>query len=181
VSAELHTASPERFAALKRLFALDANGRRRELSLENSWAHKGVVVLKFAGVDTISAAESLVGSEIQVPRQERAVLPADEVYVSDLVGCAVRDRGREIGAVAGVLWGAGDAPLLVIEAPSLGRDVASYVSTEKEYLVPFAEAYLKGMDLERRVIEMELPEGLLDLDAPSPQKKRERSRKRGSR
>ena len=179
MSAELHTASPHRFAALQRVFALDANGHRRELSLENSWAHKGVVVLKFAGVDTISAAETLVGCEIQVPRQQRAALRAGEVYVSDLVGCEVRDRGREIGTIVGVQWGAGDAPLLVIPAAS-GGGVASHVST-KEYLVPFAEAYLKNIDLGRKLVEMELPEGLLGLEAPESQRKRHRSRKRGSR
>lgn len=170
MSAELHTASPARFAALKRVSALDANGHRRELSLENFWAHKRVVVLKFAGVDTISAAEGLVGSEVQVPRRERAALGADEFYVSDLVGCTVRDHGREIGVVAGMQSGAGDAPLLVVKAAS-GRDC----------LVPFAEAYLKRVEPERRLIEMELPEGLLDLDAPRPQKKRHRQGKRGSR
>jgi 16S rRNA processing protein RimM len=168
VSAELHTASPERFAACKRLFAQDANGHRRELSLENSWAHKALVVLKFSGVDSISAAESLVGCEIQVPRQERGTLPAGEVYVSDLVGCVLRDRGRDIGTITGVQFGSGDAPLLVVKAAG------------QEHLVPFAEAYLRRIDVEHKLIEMELPEGLLQLEAPRSQKQRRRRGRSGS-
>src|SRR3954469_20864662 len=72
VAAELHTDFPEKFAERKNLFALDADGKRRELRLEEFWSHKNYVVLKFAGVDSISDAEALVGSEIQVPREQRA-------------------------------------------------------------------------------------------------------------
>ena len=35
-------------------------------------------------------------------------------------------------------------------------------SGEQEYLVPYAEEFLKRTDFERRRIEMELPEGLLE-------------------
>src|SRR5512136_689675 len=71
VAAALMTDFPERFATRKRLLALesDARGeRRRELELEDYWLHKGGVVLKFVGVDSISQAETLVGCEIQIPR-----------------------------------------------------------------------------------------------------------------
>jgi 16S rRNA processing protein RimM len=36
----------------------------------------------------------------------------------------------------------------------------------KEYLVPFAAEFLGRVDLERKRIEMALPQGLLELDAP---------------
>jgi len=68
VAAELHTDFPEKFAERKKLFALDADGKRRELRLESHWLHKAYVVLKFSGVDSIDDAETLVGCEIQVPR-----------------------------------------------------------------------------------------------------------------
>jgi len=56
--------------------------------------------------------------------------------VSDLVGCAVFDGERQIGQVKDVRFGAGEAPLLLVEGA-------------KEYEIPFAEAYLKGIDLDR--------------------------------
>src|SRR3954469_12087752 len=84
VAAELHTDFPEKFAERKKLFALDADGKRRELQLVEHWPHKSYVVLKFAGVDSISDAEALVGSEIQVPREQRAEVEACAAYVSDL-------------------------------------------------------------------------------------------------
>jgi 16S rRNA processing protein RimM len=134
------------------VFLLDEHDQRRELVIEDSWPHKGLVVLKFRGVDSISQAETLVDCEIQVPRQERFALPAGEVYTSDLVGCAVFDRGTEVGRITEVQFGSGDAPLLVVKAP------------KKEHLLPFAEAYLVKIDLDSRRVEMDLPEGMLELN-----------------
>src|SRR5712672_3545552 len=107
VAATLLTDFPELFATRRKLFALggkqsgEAEFLRRKLDLDEHWFHKGMVVLKFAGVDSISDAEILVGSEIQVPRSERATLGSDEFYVSELIGCTVTDSGREIGRVVG--------------------------------------------------------------------------------
>ncbi|HWS18293.1 MAG TPA: ribosome maturation factor RimM [Candidatus Elarobacter sp.] len=180
VAATLLTDFPELFETRKKLFALGGSGNakqsssaelsRRKLDLDEHWFHKGMVVLKFAGVDSISDAEMLVGSEIQIPRSERATLGSDEFYVSDLIGCTVTDSGREIGRVVGrvrdVQFGSGEAPLLVIEG-----DV---ISGKKEYLVPFAAAYIEKIVLEQKRLEMKLPEGLLEVDAPLNQEEKQR-------
>lgn len=169
VAATLLTDFPELFETRRKLFALGgatstkqsgAAGRRR-LDLDEHWFHKGMVVLKFAGVDSISDAEMLVGSEIQIPSSERAALSSDEFYVSDLIGCTVTDSGKEIGRIKDVQFGSGEAPLLVIEG-------------EKEYLVPFAAAYIEKIALEQKRLEMKLPEGLLELDAPLNQEEKKR-------
>ncbi len=78
-----------------RLFALQKDNSRRELKIEDAWPHKNYVVLKFAGIGSISEAELLVGSELQVPLSERAPIEAGAVYVSDLIGCAVLDFGKD--------------------------------------------------------------------------------------
>ena len=132
----------------------DGNGPRRQLKIEELWPHKGYLVLKFGGVDSISEAETLVGCELQVPARERSKLEPGWVYVSDLVGCAVFDGDHEIGLVSDVQFGAGEAPLLIVKEGS------------KEYEIPYAEAYLKSADLGHRKIYMILPEGMLELNAP---------------
>jgi 16S rRNA processing protein RimM len=154
VAAELHTSFPERFAERHELSGLTANGVRRELQVEEHWFHKGHIVLKFAGVDSISDAERLAGIELQIPAEERAELEAGSAYISDLVGCEVVNRGSVVGSVADVQFGAGEAPLLVVKRG------------EQEFLVPYAEAFLKSADLAARRIEFELPEGLLEVQSP---------------
>jgi len=149
----VHSTRSNRFVEGMRLFALLGDNTRRELKVEELWPHKGMLVLKFAGVDSISDAETLVGSELQVPRDERAQLEAGWTYVSDLVGCAVFDGDREIGTINDVRFGAGEAPLLVVKG-------------DKEYEIPFADAYLKAADLDHKQIRMQLPEGILEVNAP---------------
>ena len=172
VAAELHTDFPERFAERRRLMAVAPDGQQRELYLDEFWPHKGRVVLKFRGIDSISDAESLVGWELQIPRAERAALQAGARYVDELLGCrvvALAAAGRpqqDLGAVAEVKFGAGEAPLLVVRGDS-GR----------EYLIPFAEEFLRSVDTAHKRMEMVLPEGLLELDAPlSPEEKQAQAR-----
>jgi 16S rRNA processing protein RimM len=166
VAGEIYSDVPERFALGMRLLALprEPNKIRRELEVQDFWPHKGLLVFKFAGVDSISEAETLVGCELQVPQSQRSELQAGWNYVSDLVGCSVLDRGRDLGRIEDVEFGAGEAPLLMV------RDVARRVE------IPFAEAYLDSVDLERRQVRMNLPEGLLEVNAPlTAEEKREQA------
>jgi 16S rRNA processing protein RimM len=167
VAVELHSDVPDRFRVGLRLLALAQDDSRRELQIEQLWPHKGHLVLKFAGVDSISDAEALIGCELQVPRSERAQLESGWNYVSDLIGCVVFDADREIGKIEDVQFGTGEAPLLIVGTGS------------KRCEIPYAEAYLKGVDLERKQIHMQLPEGMLDLNAPLTTEEKEQQRGTG--
>ncbi len=168
VAAEVHSDVPDRFAEGMKLLALDKSGvARRELGVEGFWPHKGLLVLKFRGVDSMSDAEALIGCELQVPSTSRAPLEQGWIYVSDLLGCTVLDRGLEIGRIEDVQFGAGEAPLLIVAAAG------------KRFDVPFAEAYLKGVDMARRQVRMNLPEGMLEINAPmTAEEKQEQGKKR---
>ena len=167
LAVEILSDVPDRFAVGMKLLALpqEPGAGRRELEVEELWPHKGLMVLKFAGVDSISEAEALVGCELQVPRSQRSELQAGWNYVSDLVGCVVLDHGHEIGRIEDVQFGAGEAPLLIV------RDGAA-----KPVEIPFAEAYLDAVDVEGKQVRMKLPEGLLEVNAPiSAEEKREQT------
>ena len=174
VGAEMHSDVPGRFAEGMKLFALPKSqdlkiqGTRRELEVEDLWPHKGLVVLKFRGVDSMNDAELLIGCELQVRRGERADLEPGWTYVSDLIGCTVLDHAREIGRIEDVQFGAGEAPLLIV-ANSAG----------KKFDVPFAEAYLEGVNIAQQQVRMNLPEGMLELNAPlTAEEKREQQSER---
>jgi 16S rRNA processing protein RimM len=155
VATELHTDVPDRFRQEMKLWALAKDGQRREVTVEDLWPHKSFLVLKFAGVETINDAEPLVGAELQLPRSQRAELEPGWTYLSDLVGCTVFDGPREIGEIEDVQFGAGEAPLLVVRSGG-----------KLPYEIPFAEAFLEKLDLERKQVRMKLPEGLLEVNAP---------------
>ncbi len=163
VAAEVHSDIPDRFAVGMKLFALSKEQpARRELEIEDLWPHKGLLVLKFIGVDLMSDAELLIGLELQVPRAERAELEPGWTFVSDLVGCIVFDHGKEIGRIADVQFGAGEAPLLIIVSEA-----------GKKFDVPFAEEYLEGVDAAQQQVRMNLPEGMLEINTPMTAEEKE--------
>lgn len=170
VAVETHTDVPDRFSEGMRLFALDESGARRPLKIEELWPHKGHLVLKFEGIDSISDAETLVRSELQVPWKERAALEPGWTYVSDLAGCTVFDGERRIGTIESVQFGAGEAPLLIVRGEGQGGQKAPYE-------IPFAEAYLAGVDLGAKQVWMNLPEGMLEINAPLTDEEKREQRK----
>jgi 16S rRNA processing protein RimM len=168
--AELLTDFPDRFVGREKLFLapLDFAGKpedARPVSVTSSWLpvgkNKGRVVLHFAGTDTISDAEALVGLDVMVPREQRISLDDESIYVSDLVDCVLFDNDAKVGRVTGVEFPAAPdggrldeaAPLLEVESVNGG-----------EILVPFAKIFVKTIDLPGRRIEMNLPVGLLDIN-----------------
>ena len=158
--ADILTDFPERFAERRHLTLLSPDGKSRPIELEGHWLHKGRVVLKFAGIDSINDADTLRGLDVAIPRDQRAPLEDDSVYIDDLIGCHIIDIGPanagDIGAISNVDREITSTPLLIVKAKGSKEDI----------LIPFAKAYLRKIDLEQKQIEMNLPEGLLTINAP---------------
>ena len=166
VFADILTDFPERFTDRRNLWLIadpesprtKANPSPVAAEITNHWPHKGGIVLHFAGVDSISAAELLAGKIVAIPLAERAPLPDDEVYIADLIGCALFDvAGPQqvlVGQIESVDRTAGPVALLVVQGAS------------GEVLVPFAKSYLRNLDLAAKRVEMALPEGLASLNVP---------------
>ena len=136
VFAEILTDFPEKFAERRQLWLLRGDTAAddeaalkagvevnpREVELLHHWLHKGGVVLHFAGVDSISAAENLTGMIVAIPREKRAALDEGEVYIGDLIGCALVDvAGAEpvtVGEIEDVDRSAGPVAILVVHGKS---------------------------------------------------------------
>jgi 16S rRNA processing protein RimM len=154
---------PEKFAERRVLSAVSPSGERRELRLEDVWEHKGVLVMKFCGIDSISDAEQLAGYDLQIPAAERGQLEAGSAYAVDLIGCTVLTAEKEIGVIDDVQFGAGEAPLLIVKS-----------FDKRELMIPFAQAYILQFDLTGKRLVMDLPQGMLELDAPlTPEEKKQ--------
>ncbi len=152
VTAESLSSKPERFTRLKEV-RLAGDTATATYQVEEVWEHGGALVFKFAGVDSISEAEKLRGAEVQVPRSERVELEPGEYFHSDVIGCEVRDRvsDRLIGRVT-KFEEYGGPPLIEIDGGKL--------------LIPFVKAICVDIQPEARLIRVDLPEGLENIDAP---------------
>jgi 16S rRNA processing protein RimM len=174
VLAELFTDFPERFENQRRVY-LAAPGfdggeaEARSAEVVAFWLpvgkNEGRVVLQFAGIDTISDAESIAGQDVVVPREERLRLDDDSVYVSEMIGCTVYDGALPVGVVEEVQFAMtadggrrldDAAPLLAVRSPE-----------GDEILIPFAKAFLVAVDTGAKRVEMTLPEGLIEVNRPA--------------
>ena len=172
ILADLLTDFPERFAERRRLYLVVSEtscAATREVMLERHWLHKGRVVFKFSGVDSINEAEALRGLMVAIPVSQRAPLSGDAVYISDLIGCEIVDvasASTPLGRIADVDREAG---LLIVLHPR-----------GEEVLIPFAKPYLVGIDIAGKRIEMRLPRGLLDINTPVTEEERRTLDKAGN-
>jgi 16S rRNA processing protein RimM len=175
VSAELLTDFPERLSKIKEMFLLSESGTHRSIALRSFWAdrnHPGNGVFHFEGVNSIDEAERLRGLEVQIPFEQRAVLPLGSFFVTDLIGCSVFEIPASPRSLA-------SSPCSIAEVPELlgavrdvyfpgegqpGTPLLALDTSKGELLVPLAQDICKRLDIAARRIEVQLPEGLRELN-----------------
>lgn len=150
--ADVLTDFPERFEDVTELTGVGSGGERKQLELEAYWFQNDRMVLKFSGYDSIESAKTLVGYEFGLPEAERVELAPDEFYDWELEGCIVETKLDEsVGRVREVMR-TGGVELLVVEDEK-----------RSEIFIPMAESIVVEIDISRKRILIDPPEGLLDL------------------
>ncbi|AFM16700.1 16S rRNA processing protein RimM [Mycolicibacterium chubuense NBB4] len=155
VVVEIRTDDPEnRFAPGGTLRGrAPRGGAEREYTVESVRAHGGRLLMRFAGVADRDSADRLRGTVFLV---DSGALPPiddpDEFYDHQLEGMAVSTvDGRRVGTVSEVLHTAAGELLAVRDAE------------DREVLVPFVSAIVVSVSLAEKAIEIDPPEGLLEL------------------
>ncbi|TPG36881.1 ribosome maturation factor RimM [Mycolicibacterium hodleri] len=158
VVVDVRTDDPhERFAPGTSLRARARDKGERTYVVDAMREHGGRLLIRLEGVASRDSADALRGSLFIV---DTADLPPiedpDEFYDHQLEGLRVRTlAGREVGAVAEVLHTAAGEILAVRPADGEGPEV----------LVPFVGAIVTAVSLQDGVIDIDPPDGLLDLDS----------------
>ena len=149
------TSHPERFQELKRVVLRRENGEIREAMVQKVWDFRGDPIFKFVGVDSISEAERLAGYDVCVPVSERFQVAEDEFFFSDVVGCEAvsMDGGERYGKVVASMDN-GVAQVWFEIEPENG----------KKFLVPFHRSIFLEIDVTSKVVRLDLPEGLRELN-----------------
>ena len=153
---EVRTDDPElRFAPGAVLRARGSDGHEHSYAIETVRPHGNRLLVRLSGVADRIAADAMRGSVFVI---DSADLPpideADTYYDHQLEGLRVRTTaGREIGFVAEVLHTAA-GELLAVDRDEGG-----------ELLVPFVSAIVTSVSLDSGIVELDPPDGLLELDA----------------
>lgn len=161
VTAQVLTDFPERFRNVNRVRLL-CDEKIQWAEVESFRFHRNRVILKFLGFESLDQASLLAGSEVQVPEEEAVELPPGVYFHFQLMGCDVSESGRSLGRVVEVLEAGGSTNLVVRTGD--GAD----------FMIPLAHRFVRSVDLASSCIQVELPEGLLELALDPPQKRKRR-------
>jgi len=139
----------ERFRVGATLLVGEAATPRR---IREARFQKGRPIIALDGIETMNDAEALAGAELKVTQPAAGSLPEGTFFHYDLIGCDVVDtQGRSIGAVTAV-EGTMEMSRLVV------------AGAHGEVLIPLVAAICTEIDVTRRRIVADPPEGLLDVN-----------------
>ena len=149
-SVEPWTDSPDRFVSDAKVLLVSPDEREtRERQIESARTHGDRILIKFDGIETPEDVQKLRGWTIEVPEAEARSLDAGEYFLHDLAGLRLIDaEGRDRGEILEAYEGGGGVLLNVRR-----RD-------GKRYEVPFAEEICREIDLKKKTIVVDLPEGI---------------------
>ena len=141
------TENTKRFGEIHRVyFFRQENGEPKELSIENYRLFGEFVLLKFAGIDDLTAASSLGRGFIYIPRSERPKLPEGHYYYDEIEGLKVYTTGGQfLGTVTEVI-------------ATASNDVYCVKGDSGEILLPALENIVRTIDPAQGRMVVELPE-----------------------
>jgi 16S rRNA processing protein RimM len=107
--------------------------------------------VKLADIDNEDEAVALVGSELYLPLAFLPPLKGNKFYYHEIMNFKVDDKKQgDIGNVKDVLDQTGQ-PIFIIQ------------KGEKEILIPMTDEIIRKVDRKNKLIEIEAPEGLIDI------------------
>ena len=149
-SVELWTDSFERIEELSDVILVSPDeSTTRDAKIESARAHGDRALLKFTGVTTPEDIDALKQWTIEIPEAKARKRKANEFFLHDLVGLKLVDKeGRARGETTDAYEGGGGVLLSVRRGDG------------KTYDVPFAETICLEIDLKKKRILVDLPEGI---------------------
>ncbi|HLS20436.1 MAG TPA: ribosome maturation factor RimM [Bacillota bacterium] len=141
---------PERFNVGNTLY-IKKNNNTIPLTIKSHRTHKQFDLLRFEGYERIEDVQQLMQITLHIKQSQLTPLPEGQYYYYEIIGCeVVTTEGELIGVVDHIL------------APG-ANDVWVVKRTKgKEVLIPYIKDVVKHVDITKKLITIELMEGLLD-------------------
>ena len=136
----------ERFRKGQQLY-IDSKEGFKEVSVLRKREHKGFLLVTFKDLEDINLVEQFKGYFIYIAKDRIHELPAGQYYYFQLKGCSVYDQNNFIGTVENVEDGY--------------QTILRIRTEDKEILVPYVDAFIKGVDVGNKRIDVNLIEGFL--------------------
>ncbi|WP_138432872.1 ribosome maturation factor RimM [Winogradskyella algicola] len=149
--AKLDTDEPDLYENIDAVF-MDLRGNLVPFFIESSQLHKSDLLrLKFEDIDTEADAEALIKSELYLPLDLLPKLEGDKFYYHEVIGFTITDSN--FGTV-GIIKAINDTTAQALfEIDRNGIEI----------LIPMNDEFIIKVDKPNKTIEVETPEGLIEL------------------
>ncbi len=152
IKVRLRSGDPELLQNIAQVHLALPRGDLLKLRIIRQAAHKNLILLRFAGYESINLVEPLVGGQLLLRQDQLPDLEDDEYYWSQLDGLQVVDVTR------------GELGSLVDLFSSSAHDIYVVRGEFGEVLIPAVKQFVQDIDLERRIMRVDLPDGLIQED-----------------
>ncbi|WP_274474023.1 ribosome maturation factor RimM [Mangrovimonas aestuarii] len=151
VLAKLDTDQPELYEELDSIF-IEVRGNLIPFFIETSQLHKSELLrIKFEEVDTEADADALIKCDLYLPLEFLPELDEDKFYFHEIIGFKIIDKHfGEVGVIKAVNDNTAQA-LFEIDRNGI------------EILIPMNDDFIINVDKPNKIIEVDCPEGLIDL------------------
>lgn len=148
---KLDTDDPEIYTQMESVF-VEKHKNLIPFFIERSSLHKSTLLrVKFEDVDGDEDADPLLKCHLYLPLEFLPKLEGDKFYYHEIIGYSVEDKN--FGTV-GIITGINDSTTQVLfEIDRNG----------KEILIPLIDDFIKNVDKENKVMQLEVPEGLIEI------------------
>lgn len=120
-------------------------------AIENVRYQNKVVILKLEGINDRNKAEEQRNKNVYIDESNLQRLPEDTYYVRDLIGISVVTEDVELGKITDVIQNS-------------AQDLYEVKTADgKKVYIPVVKEFIKDVDIEAGIVNVTLPEGLLDL------------------
>lgn len=152
IKVRMTSLAPEDLLTAEKIYLQRKNGEAEPLNPLRQSLHKGNILLRLEGYDSLSAVEPLVGAKIMLDQSGLPDLEEGQYRIHDLVGLKVIDNERGlIGHLVDVFTTAAHETYIVE-----GED--------GEIMIPAVPEMITGIDLEGQIMEVDLPDGLISIN-----------------
>ncbi|MEO9869908.1 ribosome maturation factor RimM [Ekhidna sp.] len=140
---------PNEYQKLESVF-LEQQGKLIPFFIDTIQINNGKALVKFEDVDSLDEGKSLIKSKLFLPLSSLPVLNDHQYYFHELVDCEVYESSTLIGIVKNVI-------------DLNGNQLLSVDMKGSEVLIPLKDEILIEVDVSSKKIDVDLPEGLLDI------------------
>jgi 16S rRNA processing protein RimM len=135
-------------AELEFVYIQNNSGQKKLYNLRKIDISRKFLFIELDAIDNVDLAKTFVGCKIVIPRNMLKELPPGEYYWRDIIGLDVyTEEGKLLGRIESVF-------------PTGSNDVYVCKGGPREILLPAIADVIKSIDIDRRVMNVKLMEGL---------------------